>query len=414
MKVALHWQILGGLILGVLVGSGARLTGCAHLVKPGASLVGALFMQLLHMIIIPLIMSSILSAVTSIGAGRRLGRLGGKTVVYYVSTSVCAILVGLLLVNLFAPGAGAMLAATGDVSTLPEPAAPAQLVLRMIPHNILASMARGDVLPIIFFCLLTGIAVTRLPADVRGRVARFFNDAYAVMMLLTRGIIRLAPVGVCALLADITLRNGIGVFVPLGKYMLVVLLGLGVHAAVTLPLLLRLVGRVRVAAVWRCVTAPLLTAFSTASSSATLPLTMHAVRRQAGVSDEISGFVLPLGATVNMDGTALYECVVALFIAQVYGIELGLGQQMVVVVTALLASIGAAGIPMAGLAMTGIILLAVGLPLEGLGLILAVDRVLDMCRTSVNVWSDTCGAVIIAASEREPLPALSARQPVER
>jgi proton glutamate symport protein len=220
-------------------------------------------------------------------------------------------------------------------------------------------------------------------------------------MRLTQFIIRFTPIGVFALMAKIIAQTGSEVFGPLANYMLVVMSGLVFHAFITLPLLLWLIGRINPVYHFRAMSSALMTAFSTASSSATLPLTIDAMENNAGISNKITSFVLPLGATINMDGTALYECVAAIFIAQVYGIELSIFQQFIVVLTALLASIGAAGIPMAGLVMITVILKAVGLPLEGVGLILAVDRILDMMRTSVNVWSDSCGTSIIACSEGE-------------
>ncbi len=220
-------------------------------------------------------------------------------------------------------------------------------------------------------------------------------------MLLTQFIIRLAPLGVFALMAKVVGTTGFTAFRSLGLYMLCVVIGLVIHACVTLPLILRTLGGLSPLRHARAMAAALMTAFSTSSSSATLPVTMECAEKNAGVSNRVASFVLPLGATVNMNGTALYECVAALFISQVYGITLSFTQQAIVVLTALLVSIGAAGIPMAGLVMMGVILNAVGLPLEGVGLILAVDRVLDMMRTTVNVWGDTVGAVVIASSEGE-------------
>ena len=221
------------------------------------------------------------------------------------------------------------------------------------------------------------------------------------MMKLTGLIIRFTPIGVFALIAKTIAQTGFDVILPLATYMITVMSGLAIHAFITLPVLSFLVGGINPLAHARAMAPALLTAFSTSSSSATLPLTMNCIKDNAGVSNQTASFVLPLGATINMDGTALYECVAAMFIAQVYGIDLSFGQQMIVVITALLASIGAAGIPMAGLVMITVVLGAVGLPLEGIGLILAVDRILDMMRTCVNVWSDSCGTAIIAKSEGE-------------
>ena len=221
------------------------------------------------------------------------------------------------------------------------------------------------------------------------------------MMKMTGVIIKLAPIGVFGLMVKIVAKTGFSAFVPLLSYMSVVAGGLLIHALITLPLVLALVAKVNPLQFFRNMSDALTTAFSTSSSSATLPLTITSVQKKAGVSNKITSFVLPLGSTINMDGTALYECVAAIFIAQAYGIELSFMQQLIVVMTALLASIGAAGIPMAGLVMMSIILNAVGLPLEGVGLIIAVDRVLDMMRTTVNVWSDSVGTITIANSEGE-------------
>ncbi|MBT7457934.1 MAG: dicarboxylate/amino acid:cation symporter, partial [Gemmatimonadetes bacterium] len=264
-----------------------------------------------------------------------------------------------------------------------------------------AAMAEGNMLQIIVFALLFGTFITRLPEAQRKPLESIFTSAFAVMMKLTHFILSFAPLGIFALVGRTVARTGIDVFAGLGIYALTVLLGLLIHACVTLPILLSVLGRLRPHIHAQAMSPALLTAFSTSSSSATLPLTLDCLENRAGVSNRVTSFVAPLGATVNMDGTALYECVAALFIAQAYGVELSILQQGLVVVTALLASIGAAGIPMAGLVMISVILTAVGLPLEGVGLILAVDRVLDMCRTTVNVWSDTCGAALIARSEGE-------------
>jgi len=233
----------------------------------------------------------------------------------------------------------------------------------------------------------------------------FFNSLFDIMMKITMWIIRFTPIGVFGIVAKVIADQDdlLGLAARMGLYMLTVMLGLSFHAFITLPLLTRFLGKVNPIKHFKAVTTPLLTAFSTSSSGATLPLTMTAVEQNDGVSNKVSSFTLPLGATVNMDGTALYELVVAVFIAQAYGIDLSFGEQMIMVWTALLASIGAAAIPMAGMVMITVVLTVAGLPLEGIGLVLAVDRILDMFRTSVNVWSDTCGAVIIAKSEGEKL-----------
>ncbi len=390
----LHWQILVGMVAGV--GVGYALGANVSSITP----VGDVFLRLLRMVIVPLVFSSLVVGTAGLGDAARVGRLGLKALVYYLATSAAAILAGLLAVNLIRPGVGA---------DLPLMAAPQGLdlaveslgstVIGIIPENPLAAMVEGNILAVIFFGLLVGMFTNRLPDPGRQTIVRLMQAVFSLMMLMTDFVIRLAPLGVFALMAKIVGETGFEAFPPLLKYMLTVVLSLAVHGLVTLPLILILFGRIRPVAYARAVAPALATAFSSASSSATLPLTLDSVERRGGVPNQVGSFVLPLGATVNMDGTALYECVAAMFIAQVYGFSLGVGDQMLVFITALLASVGAAGIPMAGLVMIVIVLRAVGLPMEGVGLILAVDRVLDMCRTSVNVWSDTIGAAVIARWE---------------
>ena len=401
LKIKLHWQILIALIVAVLYG--LFLTDYAYLV----TWMGDLFLRALKMIIIPLILTSIVSGVSSIGDAQNLGRLGLKTVTYYISTSLFAIVTGLVFVNLIQPGVGADL---GLKKKVPELSAASgnlwDIILRMIPTNIFEALVSFDILAIIVFSILIGFFITRIEFKQKEFLATLFNSGFEVMMKLTHFIIRFTPLGILGIVVGVVAgqkENLVEILGSLGKYFGTVLLGLIIHATITLPLILRVVGRVNPRKHFQAMTTPLLTAFSTRSSSATLPLTIDAVENNTGVSNKISSFVLPLGATINMDGTALYECVAAMFIAQAYGIEISFLQQMIVVFTALLASIGAAGIPMAGLVMISVILTAVGLPLEGVGLILAVDPFLDMCRTSVNVWSDSCGAAAIAKTEGEVL-----------
>ncbi|MFZ0389159.1 MAG: dicarboxylate/amino acid:cation symporter [Calditrichia bacterium] len=402
MKLKLHWQILIGLALGVIIGFLSRTMGFQEFVAEDLAVLGTIFLRALRMIIVPLILSSIISGVTSIGSAESFGRLSLKTVTYYITTSLFAIITGLILVNLIQPGVGAEL----GFEKMPEELSAnvdklGDTLLGIIPTNPLRSMVEGDILPVIFFSLLFGFFITKTPNPYRKHLTTFFQSVFEVMMRMTHFIIRFTPIGVFALIAKIIAQTGFEVFAPLGSYMLTVICALFIHAFITLPALLYFIGRINPLAHFQAMSAALMTAFSTASSSATLPLTIDSVENNAGVSNKVSSFVLPLGATINMDGTALYECIAAMFIAQVYGIGLGIFEQFIVVLTALLASIGAAGIPMAGLVMITIVLRAVGLPLEGVGLILAVDRILDMMRTSVNVWSDSCGAAVIARSEGE-------------
>lgn len=402
MKLQLHWQILIALILGIIFAFISRIFHFESFVIDDVSILGTIFLRALRMIIVPLIVSSIISGVTSIGTAENFGRMSLKTFAYYITTSLLAILTGLILVNLFQPGVGAKLGfekipdeLSANVDKLGD------TLMGIIPTNPLASMVNGDILPTIFFSLLFGFFITRAPKPYNRKMTDFFQGVFEVMMKLSHFIILFTPIGVFSLMAKIIAQTGTDVFLPLGSYMITVVLALLIHAGITLPALLYFLGGINPVSHFKSMSAALMTAFSTSSSSVTLPLTIDCIENNAGASNKVSSFVLPLGATINMDGTALYECIAAMFIAQAYGIELGFAQQFIVVFTALLASIGAAGIPMAGLVMMTIILGAVGLPLEGLGLILAVDRILDMMRTSVNVWSDSCGTILIARSEGE-------------
>ena len=399
LKIKLHWQILTALVLAVLFGLYVP-RGVEYV-----SWMGEVFLTALKMVIVPLILSSIISGVTSMGGGKNLGRLGIKTMLYYILTSILAILTGLLLVNIIKPGVGVDLGFTKNVEGLPEKVGSiSDILFRIVPSNIFDSMVKGDILPIIFFSIIFGIFITQTTPKYKESLTTFFEAVFEVMMKITMFIIKFTPLGIFGIVAREVSRNADqlnNIVGSLAIYMLTVFMALIIHAFITLPLILRFVAKTKPFKHLNNMITPLITAFSTASSSATLPLTMEAVEYKSGVSNKITSFTLPLGATINMDGTALYECIAAMFIAQVYGIDLPFGQQAMVVVTALLASIGAAGIPMAGLVMITIILSAVGLPLEGIGLILAVDRILDMIRTSVNVWSDSCGAVTIARSEKE-------------
>ena len=402
-KLKLHWQILIALILAII--TGLFFTPYVKYV----TWIGDLFLRALKMIIVPLILTSIISGVANIGGASDLGKLGLKTLTYYLTTSLFAILVGLTLVNLIQPGVGADLGFQKNVEEIGASGNLGNILLRLVPTNIFDALATADMLAIIFFSILVGYFITKIADEYKNPLINLVNAGFEVMMKITSFIIKFAPLGIFGIVAGVIAEQAgdkealLGIVQRLGLYMSSVLLGLIFHAFITLPLILRLYGKINPWLHFKAMTTPLLTAFSTSSSSATLPLTLEAVEYDVGVSNKITSFVLPLGATVNMDGTALYEFVAAIFIAQAYGIHLGFVQQFVVVFTALLASIGAAGIPMAGLVMITVVLSSVGLPLEGVGLILAVDRILDMCRTTVNVWSDSCGAAVIAKSEGETL-----------
>jgi len=398
----LHWQILAAMVLGMIAG----LLGGPEIV-PKVGWLGTLFLKLLRMIIVPLIFTSIVSGVASIGGGRDLGRLFSKTLGYYVLSSFLAILAGLAVVNLIRPGAGdtPFDTASAELPELQTATSPVDILLDIVPENPIAAAAEPNYLGVIFFSILLGMSIAALPKEPHERLVGFFDAAFQAMMKLTSGIIVFLPIGVFGLIARLVGETGFNSFKALGLYVLTLLTGLTFHLFVTLPLLLLLLGKIKPRIHFRNMAEPLMMAFSTSSSAATLPLTIRNVEQKVGVSNRISSFVLPMGATVNMDGTALFECVGALFIAQTLGADLTLLQQLIVVVTALLASIGAAAVPSAGLVIIFIVLDAVNLrgpEVDAMvGAMLAIDRPLDMYRTAVNVFSDSCGAAIIAKSEGE-------------
>ncbi len=399
-RIELHWQILIALILAVLFGIFFKdLT-------PYVSWMGTIFIRALKMIVVPLVLTSLITGVTNIGESGSLGRIGVKTIVYYLSTSLIAILTGLFFVNIIKPGVGATITlsnATEQLELVKKPIS--ETLIEIIPTNIFSAFTSGDMLSIIFFAILFGFFITRVNDTHRKLLTDFFSAAFEVMMKITLFIIRFAPIGIFGFVAEVVAqqKNILELFQRLGIFMIVVIAGLLIHVFVSLPLILKFVGKINPIKHIKAMVTPLLTAFSTASSNATLPLTMEAVENNSGVSNKISSFTLPLGATINMDGTALYELAVAGFIAQLYGIELTFTEQFIMVLTALLASIGTAAVPMASLVTMTIVFSAIGLPLEAIAIILPVDRILDMFRTATNVWSDSCGAVIIAKSEGEQL-----------
>lgn len=398
----LHWQVLIAMVLGALTGLIFGEPAAARI-----GWIGDLFMRLLRMIIVPLVLTSIISGVASVGGGRALGRLFSKTLGYYVLSSFLAASVGLMMVNLIRPGVGAnMVEVTAE--TLPEletPGSPVELLLDIVPENFIEAAATADMLAIIFFCIVFGAAMTTLPDRTRILLTDIFDALFEAMMALTSGIIRFLPIGVFALITRMVATTGFESFQALAMYALTIGSGLTIHLFITLPLLLLLLGRISPKIHFANMREPLLIAFSTSSSGATLPVTLNVVEEKVGVSNKVASFVLPMGATVNMDGTAIFECAGALFIAQVLGFDLTVMQQAIVVLTALLASIGAAAVPSAGLVVIFIVLEAIGLSGPNVNVIvgsmLAIDRPLDMYRTAVNVFSDSCGAAIIARSEGE-------------
>jgi len=418
-KLQLHWQILiailAGITAGWLSGEEGRLLGVT--LYSVYDFVGTLFINALRMLIVPLIVSSIIVGVAGIGSGGNLGRLGGKTLLFYGVTTLLAILVGLVLVNLVQPGivngepARELLALEETTRAVAESVGAAagvggggqlaQMFLSMVPPNIIQAAADGQMLGLIFFSIVFGYFMTRVGHEKGDAMYRFWDALFAVMMKITTWVMAFAPIGVFGLVARTVARTGFDAAQPLIVFSLTVLGALALHAAITIPVLVKLIARASPVALYRAAAPALLTAFSTASSSATLPITMDSMERRAGVSNRTSSFVLPLGATVNMNGTALYECVAAMFIAQAYGLELTFGVQFIIVVTALVTSVGVAGIPSASLVAIAIILAAVGLPVEAIGVLFVFDRILDMARTAINILGDCACAVIIATLEGE-------------
>lgn len=416
LLLKLHWQILIALVLAVIAGQLSGVESALFGIRffDIYTFLGTIFMNALKMLIVPLVFSSIITGIAGIGDSGAMGRLGGKTLLYYLVTSLLAIILGLTMVNVVSPGivngqpASEVVAlseeSTADIASRVEGRGAGDVVdifVRMVPTNVVAAAAEGKMLGLIFFSLLFGYFMTRVAGSPGQMLKYFWQGVFEVMMNITEWVMKFAPIGVFALVAKVVASTGFAAFEPLMAFFFTVLGALAIHLLLVMPLLLRFIGGVSPLRHFRAMSPALLMAFSTASSSATLPVTMECVEKRAGVSNQTTSFVLPLGATVNMDGTALYECVAAMFIAQAYGLELSFATQFTVVLVALLTSIGVAGIPAASLVAITIILTTIGLPLEAVGLILAVDRVLDMCRTSVNVFSDSVGAVLIGRLEGE-------------
>lgn len=409
----LHWKIFIAIVAALVAGQVTPVDGDLFKVY---DFLGTLFLNALKMIIVPLIVASIISSMAGLGEGDNLGRLGGKTLLYYTGSSLLAILIGLAVVNVTTPGiidgqpAGAQLNLGTDAADLQRALANVEgrdsrdvldIFMRMVPKNIFSAAHEGQMLGLIFFSILFGVFMTRIGGAYRATLQQFWRGVADTMVAMTMFIMRFAPVGVFCLIAETVSATGFGAFAPVLGFFLTVVAALALHMFVAMPLALTVLGRIKPALHFKAMSPALLTAFSTASSSATLPLTMECLEERAGVSRKTSSFVLPLGATVNMDGTALYECVAAMFIAQAYGLDLTLATQFTIVLVALLTSIGVAGIPAASLVAIVVILAAVGLPPEGIGILMVTDRILDMMRTAVNVFGDTCAAVIIARSEGE-------------
>jgi Na+/H+-dicarboxylate symporter len=416
-KLALHWKIIIGMILGVLFGLLASKMGWVQFTNDWIRPWGKIFVNLLKLIAVPLVFASLVKGVASLSDISKLSRIGGKTIAIYLMSTVIAVTIGLLLVNTVNPGAdfdresivisentqqgaGKKIAAAEGV----KEEGPLQFVVDIVPTNIFESASNNrNMLQIIFFAIFFGIAMVMLPDEQIHHVRGFFNGINDIILQIVDLIMLSAPYGVFALLAGLVVDFGASttLFIALGKYSLTVIAGLLLMIMLVYPLILTLFTKVKYFNFFKGISPAQMLAFSTSSSAATLPVTMERCEDHLGVSEEVSSFVLPLGATINMDGTSLYQAVAAVFIAQAFGIYLDLSQQLTIVLTATLASIGAAAVPGAGMVMLVIVLGAINVPTEGLALIFGVDRILDMLRTVVNVTGDATVATVVAATEGE-------------
>ena len=394
-KIPLIWQIGIGFILGIV--AGAVLGEKVQIVEP----VGSIFLTLLKMIIVPLVFSSLVVGAASIGDPRDLGRIGLKTIAFYLVTTAVAITIGLLLGNFLQPGVG-MAIGEGAAFSAPEAPSIKNVIMGLFPANPLKAAVDGNMLQIIVFALFLGVSAV-LAGEKGKPFINFFDSLAETMYKLTGIVMKIAPYGVFALIAVTVSKYGMSVLAPFAKVIMAVYVGCALQVLLVYSGLITVF--VKKSPFWflRGIREAGLTAFVTRSSSATLPVTMRNTQENLGVSEKVSSFVLPLGATINMDGTALYQGVCALFVAQAYGLSLGMGAQLSIVLTATLASIGTAGVPGAGLIMLTLVLTAVGLPLEGVALVAGIDAVLDMARTAVNVVGDSCVATVVASTEGEKL-----------
>lgn len=392
-------KIFLGLLSGIIFG--LFFTGNPELIQIYIAPIGTLFLNLIKMVIVPLVFSSLIVGAASTGDAKTLGRIGGKTMVYYLVTTAVAIVIGLFLGGMLQPGVGLSIPVNIEAVAATEAPSLVETFLDIVPSNPLKGLVDGNMLQIIAFALFLGIGVTSLSEEKGRPFLNFFDSLAEIMYKITAFIMELAPYGVFGLMAPVVASNGPAVLLPLIKVIVAVYLGCIVHAIIVYGPAVKLFAKMNPMKFFKGIVPAAITAYTTSSSSGTLPVTIKSVKENFGVSDKIASFVLPLGATVNMDGTALYQGVCVLFVAQAYGIALTMPQLITIVLTATLGSIGTAGVPGAGMIMLTIVLNSVGLPLEGIALIAGIDRVLDMARTCINVVGDASAAVVVAASENE-------------
>jgi Na+/H+-dicarboxylate symporter len=389
-SMKLYQKIVIGLVLGFV--AGLLLGEKAEYLKP----IGDIFIRCLRLIVVPLILATLVTGVASAGDIRRIGKLGLKTIVYFLITTTLAVLIGLVVANLIKPGTGIALGEGGSF-TKPDAVSPSQMIVNMFPVNPMESLATGNVLQIIVFAIFFGAALS-MAGDKGTPVTDFFKALTEVMFKLSDIVIRFAPYGVFALIAWTSGKYGLDLLLPMGKIILAVFIGCLIHILFTYTLAVRVIGKVNPLHFYKKVMEPALVGFSTCSAAAAFPFSMRA-QDQLGVSKKVSGFTLPMALTINMDGTALYQAVGAIFVANAFGIELTLIQQATVVATAVLASVGTASIPGGGLIMLTLVLESVGLPLEGIAIVAGIDRILDMFRTTTNIFGDNSSGIVVSALE---------------
>ena len=421
MKLELHWKIIIGLLLGLLYGIFAASQGLTSFTSEWIAPFGKIFLNLLKLIAVPLVLSSLITGVASLSDTKKLSRIGGKTITIYVVTTAIAVTIGLISVNILQPGNTVpedmktklqetyKSAASGRMEAAAEvkDRSVLQPLVDMVPSNVFSSASNNrNMLQVVFVAIIVGIALIQIPKNKGRPVLDFFEGINELVIKLVDNIMLIAPIGVFALISDTitsvagdNLNNILELLSALGYYMLAVIIGLILQMVITYTTVLKLFSKMNLKTFYQGIAPAQLLAFSTSSSGATLPVTMERCEEELGVSEEVSSFVLPLGATINMDGTALYQAVAAVFIAQTIGMDLALGAQLTIVFTAVLASIGTAAVPGAGIIMLIIILEAVGVPSAGIALILGVDRILDMMRTVTNVTGDASVAVAVHSSE---------------
>ncbi len=423
MKLKLHWQIIIGMVLGLIFGIIAAYNGWGSFTSDWIAPFGKIFISLLKLIAIPLVLGSLVSGVASLSDLKKLSRIGGKTITIYISTTIVSVTIGLLIVNMFNPGKSVpvemrdKLQSTyqNEVQSKEAGAAkvkergPLQPLVDMVPSNIFDSASNNrNMLQVVFFAIFLGIGIIQVKGDAGKTLLKVFEGLNDVVIKMVDMIMLMAPIGVFGLIADTintiakdNMEQVGELLSALGFYSFVVVFGLVVQSVVVYPTILKIFTPMKIMDFIKGISPAQLLAFSTSSSGATLPVTMERCEKNLGVSEEVSSFVLPLGATINMDGTALYQAVAAVFIAQTLGMDLSLGAQVTIVLTAVLASIGTAAVPGAGIIMLVIILEAVNVPSAGIALILGVDRILDMCRTVTNVTGDATVAITVAATENQ-------------